>query len=226
MSVNTKAAQRARKGFRCTRRLGLLSLAAAAALPAAHSFATTRQWVGGTSNWNTAANWNPSGVPGSGDTANVTGTTSASQTITYNYNGTAQTLAVCTVDLIGGSAGSSETLSMSANTLAATTVNVGDSGSSSNGVGAFNQSGGDNAVGDVGLFLGYNATDQGSYNLSGGTASAGRELIGFNGTGTFSQTGGTHTLTGSNPEGDLSLGNSDTSSGAYTLSGGLLSVSE
>jgi fibronectin-binding autotransporter adhesin len=59
------------------------------------------------------------------------------------------------------------------------------------------QSGGTNTVAFY-LTLGSNAGDSGAYNLSGGSLAVaalnGAEYIGYDGTGTFTQTGGTHTV--------------------------------
>src|SRR5580704_10524517 len=50
-----------------------------------HASATTYQWVGGTSDWNQAANWTPSGgPPEDGDTADITSSLGLTQTITYD----------------------------------------------------------------------------------------------------------------------------------------------
>ena len=68
--------------------------------------------------------------------------------------------------------------------------------------------------------LAYNAGSSGSYTLGGGTLSVtGTEYIGYYGTGTFTQTGGTNTVYG-----NLDLGYNAGSSGSYTLGGGTLSV--
>jgi hypothetical protein len=153
---------------RSRRHSALLLAAAAALLPPASALATTYEWVGGTGNWGTAANtnWSPTGLPNSGDTANVTNTLGVIQTITYNYSGTAVTLNTLTMDALGGTGTGTEVMVMSANTLTAATENIGDSGSGSNGIGTFNQSGGANSIGSGDLYLGFNSTDQGFYNLS------------------------------------------------------------
>jgi len=87
------------------------------------------------------------------------------------------------------------------------------------GTGIFNQSGGSNTV-VGGLDLGYQTGGSGAYTLSGTgalsvTAAAGAagETIGYNGSGTFTQTGGTNTATGV-----FYLGYQTGSSGTYTLS--------
>ncbi len=93
--------------------------------------------------------------------------------------------------------------------------------------GAYNQSGGTNQV-LSNLDIGNSATSSGSYNLSG-TASlmvgstgpiinVGTETVGRNGMGTFTQTGGTHTVNGY-----LNIGAS--ANGTYNQSGGTVNVS-
>jgi autotransporter-associated beta strand protein len=88
------------------------------------------------------------------------------------------------------------------------------------GTGVLNQSGGVNSAGTH-MWLGYNAGAVGVYNLSGtGLVSVGAyEIIGFSGSGTFTQTGGTNSVIGSS---DIILGYSQSSSGVYNLNGGVL----
>src|SRR5205085_782424 len=71
------------------------------------------------------------------------------------------------------------------------------------------------------LYLGSNATGNGTYNLSGsGVLSADFEQIGDAGRGTFNQSGGSNSTSGI-----LYLGlNSASGNGVYNLSGGTLSV--
>ncbi len=87
------------------------------------------------------------------------------------------------------------------------------------------QSGGTNTVAFY-LTLGSNSGDSGSYNLSGGSLAVaelnGAEYIGYDGTGTFAQTGGTHTVGV-----PLYLGYNADGSGTYNLgSGSLYAASE
>jgi len=94
------------------------------------------------------------------------------------------------------------------------------------GSGTFIQTGGTNTSTDS-LYLGYGSNSSGNYELSGnGILNVGTgthhysEYIGFSGTGTFTQTGGTHTVGVY-----LTLGNSGGSVGTYDLSGdGVLTV--
>jgi fibronectin-binding autotransporter adhesin len=198
---------------------------AAVLLPGGSALAQTSQWIGGNSaDWNTAGHWSPSGIPGANDTVNVISAAGVTQTITYDYTGTAVTLDALTVDLTGGSGVASETINMSANNLTTDGENIGNSGSGSNGSGTFNQSGGVNTILSTGtLYLGSNPTDTGSYNLSSGllSASGANELVGDNGTGIFTQTGGTNT----NTSGSLFIAFLGGSTGTYTLSNNNSSLS-
>jgi len=88
------------------------------------------------------------------------------------------------------------------------------------GTGTFKQTGGTHTTFGT-LYLGYNADSRGTYDLRGtGALNAGMswsgypEYIGYSGTGSFTQTGGTHTIFGS-----LYLGYNAGSSGTYELSG-------
>ena len=74
-----------------------------------------------------------------------------------------------------------------------------------------------------GLYLGYNSGSSGSYNLSGsGVLSAANEYVGYSGTGTLTQSGGTNNVSSA---GGLYLGYNLGSSGSYSLSGsGVLSA--
>jgi fibronectin-binding autotransporter adhesin len=94
--------------------------------------------------------------------------------------------------------------------------------------GVFTQTGGTNITGA--LVLGANSNGgvyatvyngSGAYNLSGGQLSSAAygEYVGYCGTGTFTQSGGT------NAAGALCLGYTSGSSGIYNLNGGLLNVS-
>jgi fibronectin-binding autotransporter adhesin len=92
------------------------------------------------------------------------------------------------------------------------------------GAGSFTQSGGTNTVYNAGyfLFFGYNPTGIGTYNLSGSGMLnvTPPETIGYQGTGVFTQSGGTHTAAGG-----LYLAAANGSAGTYNLNGGLLRVS-
>ena len=88
------------------------------------------------------------------------------------------------------------------------------------GTATFTQTGGTNSVG-TDLFLGYEDSSDGSYDLSasGILTVGGEEQIGVSGMGDFSQSGGTHDVTGS-----LRLGTNGTGDGSYDMSDGDLTV--
>ena len=92
-----------------------------------------------------------------------------------------------------------------------------------NGTGVFNQSGGTNTVGTAGLWIGYQPSISGTYNLSGTgmlTVTNSTLAVGFFGQGVFNQSGGTATLNGSN----FYVGYRTGSTGLYSLSAGSLSL--
>ena len=62
------------------------------------------------------------------------------------------------------------------------------------------------------LSLGYRSGSSGTYNLSGGSLLTDFETIGYQGLGTFNQSGGSNTVTS-----DLILGDWTAGSGAYNL---------
>jgi len=166
-------------------------------------------------NWNSPANWNTSNVPAAGDGAYLTYGDGVSRTITYNYTGPAVTLYSVTLDLAGVTGTATTTLSMSANNLTVSGFEI----VARNGSGVFNQSGGNNTInGENGLFIGYNPGSNGSYSLSGTgclTVNA-NESVGYSGNGTFTQTGGTNSITAGD---GLFIGNNAGSTGTYSLSG-------
>jgi hypothetical protein len=186
----------------------------------------TLTWNALDGKWSVAGNWSPAGVPAGGDTANVLNTDGVSRTITYDYTGPAITLAFLSVDLTGGMPTDTETLSMAANNLTSAFEYVG--WSAGNGSGTFNQSGGVNWINGTALHLGLNPTDNGYYNLSGtGSIIAGGntgEVVGYSGTGNFTQNGGLNSIVAGVSGAGLYLGYNSGSSGTYTLNGGSLRV--
>ena len=90
------------------------------------------------------------------------------------------------------------------------------------GTGSFTQSGGTQAVSTV-LYVGWGTPadglpgGNGTYLFSGGSLSAGTTNIGYGGTGVFTQSGGTNTVSNS-----LVLGEDSGASGTYNLNGGVL----
>ncbi len=105
--------------------------------------------------------------------------------------------------------------------LAASNENFGDSGTSTlQGFAVMTQSVGTNAVTNT-IAFGNGAKDMGTYSLgSAGTLVAAIETMGVNGTGSFTQSGGTNSITNS---GELNLGNNANSNGSYILSAGTIS---
>ncbi len=118
------------------------------------------------------------------------------------------------------------TFSQSGGNLTVTNEYVGNG---SNSIGTFIQSGGTNNVDYPntldsnyhGLIVANTVGSSGSYTLSGsGALSAGTEYVGFSGTGTFTQYGGTNNaLPYGNDGASLVLGESANSVGSYTLNG-------
>ncbi|MFZ5447758.1 MAG: autotransporter domain-containing protein [Thermodesulfobacteriota bacterium] len=96
------------------------------------------------------------------------------------------------------------------------------------GHGAFTQSGGSHTVSGSGLALGLLHGSSGSYDLQGGSLEvsiggrmyfSGGEAVGFFGSGTFHQSGGSHTVCG-----DMGMGYNTTGIGTFNLSGGNLAI--
>ena len=99
------------------------------------------------------------------------------------------------------------------------------------GHGTITQSGGIHTVSGAinPLWMATTIGSTASYNLSGGTLNvindfvgANGEAVGFSGTATFTQTGGTHTVSGAN--GNLVIGYAPTGVGTYTISNGNLTA--
>ena len=90
--------------------------------------------------------------------------------------------------------------------------------------GSFTQSGGSNYIGNsqfLSLYLGYNAGASGAYSLSGSGQLTAIQYIGYSGSGSFTQSGGTNNVLAAQ---NLFLGYNLGGSGTYSLSNGLLSV--
>ncbi len=104
---------------------------------------------------------------------------------------------------------------LASGSLAAAAAYVGYSGT-----GTFSQSGGTNNLATSSnnwLCLGYNLGSSGSYNLNGaGVLSAASESVGYYGSGTFTQSGGSNAVAGN---GGIYIGTSNQSNGSYTLTG-------
>ena len=118
---------------------------------------------------------------------------------------------------LGYNAGGSGSYSLSGGSLIAGNECVGNLGT-----GSFTQSGGTNTIFNAywmpSLVLGYYPGSNGTYNLTAGSLSAAYDDVGWGGTGAFTQSGGTNTISGTNYVGDMNTG-------TYTLSNsGLLSA--
>src|SRR5205823_1713446 len=95
----------------------------------------------------------------------------------------------------------------------------------SDGRGLVDHRGGSVNIG-LALYVGLNATASGAYALSNGTLTLSHALasnntgerIGYAGAGSFNQTGGLNTISGTN----LYLGYSNTANGTFSLQGGAL----
>jgi hypothetical protein len=208
-------------------------------MPGAPTFSTL-QFVGpaGASglSWSDPANWMQISpplsnvTPASPDQVLLTTSTDGTTTI-MNYDGSLSLaqypygLTFLNIDATAGS-GSSITLILGDGyELAAKGEGVGD-----NGYGILDQTGGTNVVEDLFIADGI-AAGQGLYELSGdGTLTVGAPepagngalYLGFSGSGTFNQSGGTTTVgqvEPGTPEDPLDLGTEATGQGTYTLSG-------
>ena len=152
---------------------------------------------------------------GSGNGALWVGTQGGSGT--YNLNGGSLTV---NGDICIGASTATGTFSQSGGSLLVSGgESIGDGGS-----GSFDQSGGANNAGGlaVGTDLVTGNAGTGTYNLSAGSLQVGYmgENIGYgNGSGTFTQSGGSHVITG-----EMYLGNNN-GTGTYNLSNGSLSLS-
>ncbi len=122
--------------------------------------------------------------------------------------------------ILGGNSGASGSYNLSGGSLSSPSESIGGLG-----VGTFTQSGGTNTVYNPHydyFTLGYSPSSSGAYSLSGSglLTVTPPEAIGFMGSGTFTQTGGTNSASGG-----LVLAQYGGSTGTYNLNGGLLRVS-
>jgi hypothetical protein len=206
-------------------------LAAILALSLTTVAQATKFWKNGvvTGNWNVSNNWSAAG-PGGGDNGgvpvasenvNIVHTDGTARTVTLDVS--TPSLGLLSIDLTGGSATTTNTLSIPNNVnLTASAIAVGVTGGSGGaaGRGAVNQANGTvttNAGSD--LILGWNSGATGTYTLSGGALVANQaEFIGYGGTGTFNHSAGTNTINAS-ALGSLTLAANTGSIGTYNLSG-------
>jgi hypothetical protein len=209
----------ARLGASC-----LLAAAVESTLCAQRATAVTHTFTGGIGGfsgaWSLAGNWNPGGVPGSGDTAIIGFVSSTMDTnVTYDYPGPAVTLSALRVSRANaGIFNLFSNLNMAANTLTASDEFVGDTSvGGSKGRGSIDQSGGNNTT--QFLELGVNASDFGNYSLSNtGVFHANTLDVALSGGANFSQSGGIAQCT------TVDLAGLGGSNGTYTISGGVLAA--
>ncbi|HZZ42214.1 MAG TPA: NF038122 family metalloprotease [Tepidisphaeraceae bacterium] len=170
-------------------------------------------------NWSVASAWTNSSVPTTGDGVYLSFNDGAPHSINYDYTGPAITLYSITVDLLSASSHSTAT------TFTMTSGTITESGFEMvghQGNGVFIQSGGTHTItGQNGLFLAYDPNSFGAYSLSN-TASLSTPIayVGYNGTGSFVQTGGSFSASD-----HISIGESSSATGSYSLSGSTSSLS-
>lgn len=156
----------------------------------------------GTGDWNTAANWDPDGLPTASDTVNV------------NNGGTAQIGSEGAVAnhlyIDGGS-----TIAFSGGATTTFTVEGSHSYVGNGSTGTFTQTGGAFSIGQQALYVGNNASGNGAYNISGGSLACYYIRVGQSGTGVFNHSGGTVTVNSQN----LVVGRYSPANGTYNLSG-------
>ena len=191
--------------------------------PATVATAAVKNWLAGSGNWNTGANWTGGTVPMTDDTVRIFWNDGVGRTITYDVS--APALGLLSIGLTGPGA-TMNTLSLpNNNTLTTAGIRVGGFNgiTSDTGRGAVNQSAGTTTISPgFDLSLAWGGGSTGTYTLGGGALAANQsEFIGYSGTGTFNHTAGTNTVTG-----DLYLGYNGGSVGDYTLSGGALAANQ
>jgi hypothetical protein len=150
---------------------------------------------------------------GSGSLSALVESIGASTTGFFNQTGGTHQTSFLTV---GEASGVNGTYNLSNGSLSADhDVTVGKSGS-----GTFTQTGGSSSHTIGGnLILADNTNSRGTYNLEGGTLSAANELIGFSGTGIFTQSGGINKV-------ENLVISAGIASGTYNLAGGTLEAAK
>ena len=207
--------------MKVSRVAGLLASALLATVAAGASVTYTGPDGG---NWSTPGNWSGGAIPFNGDDVTLPGKTGlfGGESYSVNYDGyyVGPGLRTLTIDASPPFIFPNTTTLLQARSNMV--VDVGEIVGATTGEGVYTQSGGSNQVnGTGGITLGDNAGAAGTYNLSGtGTITMTRwlEFVGYNGMGTFNQTGGSNMAiqTGAG----LDLGEHTGSSGTYNLSGG------
>lgn len=137
-----------------------------------------------------------------------TGSTLVGTDVVGAFNQTGGTHAASSL-ILGFNSGISGAYTLSGGALSAGSTSI-------NNGSTFTQTGGSHSASSV-----LSTSSGGSYSLSDGTVTATQIIVGFGGSGSFSQTGGSVTVTGSN---GLFLARFTGASGTYDLSGGSLST--
>ena len=170
--------------------------------------AVDKYWADGSGQWDASGNWDPSGQPQAGDDVYLAQDDAADRTVTY-YNTTNPdaVLDSLTIDATGLG---TMTLDMpNDHALSVTTEYVGYDGR-----GVVTQSAGTHSTAT--LYLGYSATGDGAYSMTGGTLAISDDFyVGYEGTGTLTIEAGGQV---SNSE-DGCLGYRAGSTGTATVTG-------
>jgi T5SS/PEP-CTERM-associated repeat protein len=194
---------------------------------------STLYWENGTpsGNWSSATPWSAvgptgtdaSGPPTAADTVYIANTDALSHIVTLDQSDTINSLQ------IGSTGGGTDTLSQTAAyNLTMQTEQVG-AGTASTAIHI--QSAGTNSYASA-LIIGAGTLSSGTYSLSGngalnidstGSGTGAGMFVGYNGNGTFNQSGGTVTV-GNSTLGNLYVGYNSAGAGTYLLSGGTLSA--
>jgi fibronectin-binding autotransporter adhesin len=211
-------------------RLGLMGLALLIVFGFGSAPAlATKYWKNSviTGNWNVGNNWSavsPAGVDNGGipgnEAVNIVFTDGTARSVTYNF--LTDSYGALSIDQSGaGTATSTLSISVPLSILQSSGLYVGGySGVNQTvGRGVLNQSAGTVSINsNTDLILGHGANSTGAYTLSGGLLVADQsELIGYSGTGTFTQSGGINQIQAS-AIGFFALGNNTNSTGTYNLS--------
>ncbi|MCC6535271.1 MAG: PEP-CTERM sorting domain-containing protein [Burkholderiales bacterium] len=206
-----------------------LTLALLPLQPTPNALAADRGWTCGSDVWSNPACWSLGGVPQAADNVFITSADGAARTVTLDVSlpplGTLTTyLGNFSLDALAGGA---ITFRQDGRDLSSGYQYVGVAGSAS-----FLHSAGRNSVFSAaggmlydisdfvngGLYLGVHAGASGTYLLSGsGDLASNSTYVGYRGSGTLNQSGGTHTSIE-----PLYLGYAAGASGAYVLSDGSL----
>ncbi|HEY1685678.1 MAG TPA: ribonuclease domain-containing protein [Tepidisphaeraceae bacterium] len=178
-------------------------------------------WTAVSSTWSTAGNWSSSHVPIAGELAYLSVEDEKTRTVTYDYTGAAVMLADLLVNADGTSTShGSMTFSQAQGVLTVSKEEIWARYASA----AVIQSGGTDTIQGP-LHIGSLVASVGTYTLSNGSLTATDEYIGSTelvasaGTGTFTQSGGIHTVTDA-----LHLGFAAGGTGTYSLQGGTLNA--